>query len=365
MRSTDEQALARALRDRADHVDPAPGPRPDDVIGLAVGIRRRRRLTALAAVAAAAVIAIPTALGATGVLGRDAAPQPITEVPDSSSVFDLSGLPTGDEPLFSIINSSTELDGVECSVWAAPRNEPADTVEVCWDLNLVVLAVDATATVTSDNREVFVASPNDGTLRLGTIDRPGDYRPVAIADGCTRDDCRVFLEDENKEQVVMTVDGSLEDIPPEFERVTTTGPGVIGGYVSIGDDTACSELRDDDGVVFETCDWTLGEFSPDGRYLIGLPAFRSGLGDTELALLDARTGLPVAAWRAAEGSAMYVEQTWENNNEHVLVVAWQDDAWSIVRAGIDGSLEFATEPMGEEYFGFRPEPTDHRVTLRQ
>ncbi len=73
----DEQALSRALHGKVDHMNDAPLGL-DDVQGAAHGVRRRRRIAAGAGLAAAAVILVPTAIVASGGLGRDdSAPGPV------------------------------------------------------------------------------------------------------------------------------------------------------------------------------------------------------------------------------------------------------------------------------------------------
>lgn len=546
----DERALTRTLRGRADSIHTAPL-RPGDVIQHAIGIRRRRRVTALAVAAVVAVIAVPTALGASGVLQRDASPQPaeppeqtsLTEIQDalgldgvasSSSLGSVAPVATGvvvgkdsGEPVpdavvtlhawartaiqekypdrdprilvgwavadedgrFEVridpaIDMSTRIDSngsVEFDLTAYgerrgayqpwsfsaialteetdPESETEaavldpDTREVLkpfdirlelperaygsagaspldvadlptgappkiayaaagstdgrppsWTLHtptgdiplpgnelfrvaasgedwVVTTADDETwrttvleaptypsgdtwtvtgrtasspdggtvAWVTTD-REVMVRTADGETSRLGTIDRKEHYAPVVVAGEDCDEGCSVFLNrDDGVEQIVMDDDGAVADPPDGLLKVTTSGRGQVGGYVEIRDDGTCSELRDAGSLVFETCDWSLDEVSPDGEHLIGLPGYLDGLGPTYLALLDVATGKPAVEWRGTAVSATYFDQAWEDD-EHVLLVTWQDGEWSIVRAGLDGSLEYAVPPVeGDEY----------------
>ena len=57
----------------------------------------------------------------------------------------------------------------------------------------------------------------------------------------------------------------------------------------------------------------------------------------------------VAGWIGTEKSATVLAQAWEDD-EHVLVVAHQGvNRWAIVRLGLDGSMEYAVEPVeGDE-----------------
>ncbi len=77
------------------------------------------------------------------------------------------------------------------------------------------------------------------------------------------------------DRTVLSVDGVSPD-------------GSLSGVTSITDAGSCSVVLGRSGdKAWTTCDYTLGQFSPDGKYVIGHPAYRDGIGDGSVAILDA------------------------------------------------------------------------------
>ena len=126
--------------------------------------------------------------------------------------------------------------------------------------------------------------------------------------------------------------------------------GVIGWTRLVDQSAACSELRartgGSDDPVWKTCDHLPLEFSPDGaRVLATQPEGFEGAGAGELTILDRANGMPrLTARNNAESQAFIVQMTWEDD-EHVLAVVNQGIDWAIVRVGLDGSMEFAGDPV--------------------
>ena len=88
--------------------------------------------------------------------------------------------------------------------------------------------------------------------------------------------------------------------------------------------------------LWQTCNWRLGQFSPDGRYLLGYP-LEDGRGPRSVALLDARNGKVVHAYVAQGRADVFVHQAvWEDEHT-VLASVWDVDHWSVLRLGLDGS----------------------------
>ncbi len=96
--------------------------------------------------------------------------------------------------------------------------------------------------------------------------------------------------------------------------------------------------------MWKTCDYTLGAIDPDGKNLVGLPAYLDGFGPETLAILSMDDGTPVHSWGSAPGPAFYFDQVWENT-EHLLIRTYQQGEWAIVRVGLDGTLEYAVAPV--------------------
>lgn len=95
-------------------------------------------------------------------------------------------------------------------------------------------------------------------------------------------------------------------------------------------------------MVFQTCDYSLYEFSPDGRYVIAGPTYFDMWGPSQLTVLDTETWKPVVEFSPQRDVIGQVAQaTWEDEDTVVAVVVENDDM-GIVRAELDGRLELTT-----------------------
>lgn len=129
---------------------------------------------------------------------------------------------------------------------------------------------------------------------------------------------------------LLSVDGLAED-------------GRVAGIVETADDGSCSAVvlpgdRVDSGTSPTTCDHSLGAFSPDGRLVLGPPAYFDGPGYSSLALLDAATLKPIVEFaRNAPADAFVADATWLSSDT-VLATVFQGGTWHLVRLGLDGSI---------------------------
>ena len=81
------------------------------------------------------------------------------------------------------------------------------------------------------------------------------------------------------------------------------------------------------------------------RILAG-PAYLDGFGQGSATVLD-DDGAVVAEWHSA-GQAALLHTIWEDD-DHVLALVFQDDAWAILRLDVtDGSVELAVEPVPDQ-----------------
>jgi hypothetical protein len=123
------------------------------------------------------------------------------------------------------------------------------------------------------------------------------------------------------------------------------------------DTSSCSAVLDPaagDAPVWETCDHLLGGFSPDGRYVLASDPVQSGLGPTSLTVLDAATGDEVASFQQPRGGQLaLVGVAWESADT-VLAVATRGTSTTIVRLGVDGTLEQATDAVEGDAFADLP-----------
>ncbi len=144
------------------------------------------------------------------------------------------------------------------------------------------------------------------------------------------------------------------------------GNGYSAGTVTLIEDGdgACAGVADPQGsVLWTTCQDRLLSFSPDSTWALATTSARTGSGDHELTVLDARTGSEKLRLRTARNVGIH-EMVWEDD-DHVLAVVsdWKVEAtteehvehrWAVVRISLDGTREYAVAPVpggDEDYDG--------------
>jgi hypothetical protein len=127
---------------------------------------------------------------------------------------------------------------------------------------------------------------------------------------------------------------------------TSPSEPLLSGQVSSDDQGSCWVVREVPAArdLWRTCDFSLGRFSPDGRLVLGYPAYRDGAGDTEVAVLDARSGTVVAHWRSTrDARAVAAHVAWEDDDT-LLATVFERGSWSMLRLDSDGSVTTALGP---------------------
>lgn len=127
---------------------------------------------------------------------------------------------------------------------------------------------------------------------------------------------------------------------------------VVGWTRLTADQRACSALSSrpaaagTPGSAWRTCTHLPLQFSPDGTHVLATqPEGFEGAGAGEITVLDRATGKALMTLRnSATSQAFVVSMTWEDD-EHVLAVVNQGLTWAIVRVGLDGTLEYAGDPV--------------------
>lgn len=61
--------------------------------------------------------------------------------------------------------------------------------------------------------------------------------------------------------------------------------------------------------------------------------------------MDAGTGEVVTEFSRSGDSGPFVNTAVWEDNEHVLATVFEDSAWTVVRLGLDGSIEAATDAL--------------------
>lgn len=392
MNTTDD--LTRSLQEQADRI----GGHPIDlesVRGRARSIQRRRRAGGAVVAAAVLAVAVPVGVTVAGGLDDAAPPQPapspeptIEPAPlqkDGSFLLDTEEAPQGappqvpyiviDEDRLSTPDGSSELpDGI---VQLAPYGDGWMAIQAgdYGGIGTRVVELDSDFEITGDavlpeprlsgpslvanadgsrlgwveledGNPVLVNAPTEGGTTVRTR-LPGDLNtqtaPVGfLADGTlvyTTADSTTF---ENEFGLVTT---SGETTPFDgFNALASTSEatGLVAGQTQFLGDGSCSGVTDPAAgsrLLWETCDYSLGQFSPDGRYIVGLAAYSDGPGSSSLSILDAGTGEPVVDYSGPRGRTVsgVGEVVWEDADT-VLATVTQGIDQTIIRAELDGAV---------------------------
>lgn len=391
---TDE--LTRALRERSDDMS-GTHVAFEDVKGRARGIRRRRRTVGgLAAAAVLLAVGVPVGIGATGGLDRGQELMPVDQGPSVTETPTPEPAPTpGPDGTFRLT-----LDGLE--VGAAPTapyvlvdqrelvtpdrtvDLPDGLVQVTpfrggWlaiaerrtgagGMELRFMDQDFRVSRTVDTGPTFAVS--DDRSRVTYTEREGDTTWLVVASTTTDEETRHeltgtgdlqpvgFVGDEDV--VFQTTAGERQDpavaTPGESSpisgilnvRGTSEATGLVSGLTQWSPTGSCSAVADPmtGEQAWETCDWLLDAFSPDGRYVVGYPTYYDGPGPSSMAILDAATGDVVTRFnpgriRQVTGVSQAV---WEDDDS-VLVMLTQGNKMGMVRADVDGRLETVTDTL--------------------
>lgn len=375
----DTGLLVRALRDRSELMT-GTSLDLDQVRSRARGIRRRRHAFTGAVAAAVLAVGAPTGLTLTSALDSEPVlPADRTETarpaPSGPVRADGAAAPRGEAPAIAYIEGSTLHTADDTLVdigrqyaqitpydggWIASRMD-TDTTYVLDAAGEVVESWPGASIAVSPSGD-FVASvlnatggidvqlrPVTGTESVlshtvafeGTVEIVGFVGPEEIAytltgvDGRTEVYVTDFLHDERR------VEGALS----AYGASATTGTLTVMTSVDELEPGSCWAVqRVGDGErLWETCDYTLETFSPDGRYVIGTDPYHDGIGGSTVALLDAADG-SVLAHFTTKDLGFTGRAVWESDSS-VLLTTYQGDAWYVLRLLPDGRVERALDPV--------------------
>lgn len=387
-----ENDLSNTLSRKADEFARRGGAGLDlaQVVSRAGEIRRGRRMRASMAMAAV-VLAVAVPVGIT-VISNDptTTEKPSPAAPVDTSALTTAGLRTGEPPASGYAwagrlqpgNYAAPLaDGEEIGDLArvgddfmiGVRDDSGDLVARYVTLDGVV-GVERPANygfgVSADGRIGAIVQP-DGTVVayqqrgaqqvvVGRVDQGSGFTVIAVqGTTCARGgDCTVYLSSKGEDPKVWMVSPGTE---PSWVHSGLLGAsdvtqaGEVAGPISITADGSCSEVRSSTEpgpqnnpalgrmALFQTCDYSLVMFSPDDRHLLARGPYQSGMGDGQLAVLDARTGRVLLDLRTVQ-DATITSVTWEDD-AHLLATITENGTWALVRIALDGEREFALPPV--------------------
>lgn len=377
-----ERELGRQLHEQVDHRHDAPLDL-GDVRGRAGRIRRNRRVAVGAGVAAALAVIVPTAVLAGGGLNRSQEPDllrpPAEERVAVHTKLTLDGVPRGADPgIEYFINDGVVLpdEGLveQETSWQAliPSERDGGWIAFGPARGEVRYLSDEFEDVGGSGTGDSLVSSADRSYAAWTVSEPGSQTLVLHAtteSGTDRSwdfaatppvepvgvlgDDRVVFETTNQRNGKVTVgiaepDGSTSGFADVVDAMAVSADGLVSVMTrSNPDNSGCFGIvdtaADPTAVAWETCANSLSVFSPDGRYVLAGPAYLDGAGDRTLAVLDARTHREVATFdQPRKGQVIIGQKGWESDD---TVLAYVSDGLSeaLLRFGVDGTLERATD----------------------
>ena len=379
MNTPQHDQLTRALAREAEQFHGRGGTDLEigQVLARAGSIRRGRRMRA-SVLMAACVLAVAAPVGIIS-LDHDSSrrePTPARQVQDRSPLG-LTGLGQGAAPHLAFVQAgSLSLDG---AVYKSKGEEYVDVAPYRGGVMLAVRGNDGELTAhvlgsgphgswpmsggfaVSPGHNVVAFAQPDGTpvvvqgdtaFTLPKVPRGTGFEAVAVSgedckETASNAGCTVWVNSRGQkpEAWVSTSHGFADHADARFLNVADVFPGrLVAGYSSITDGGSCSTVDDTDGAaVWQTCDRRLLEFSPDGKHLLASAAYADGMGDTQLAVLDAATGKPALDLRTVDGDVI-TQMVWEDDS-HVLAIVFEGGRWGVVRIGLDGRRELAVAPV--------------------
>lgn len=344
-----------------------------------------RTTVAVTAVVASAVLLTTTPADAAPATDRSAVPASDRQVPITP--LDLRDIPTGEPPAIAWAETGPRRtllhapDGTTPaprrivglaplgSGWIVQQARPgrprvrqlrADgSVKREWDRTGFGLAVSpgggAVAFTSARGRVRVVDRDGRRVVRMPAV--PGSWtEPAAVTgDDCRESEtsigCAVLVNSESSSDSWVTSSHGIVDVTG-FRAVSAARGPWLGGFTSFSDQGSCSAMKRGLRTRWTTCDNAFSDVSPDVTHVLGTPAYADGLGPGRLDLLDLRTGERVRSWTQSRRTPLvYFSEVWEDP-EHVLIVTFDgNETWSIVRLGLDGSIEYAVEPRRSADWG--------------
>lgn len=392
MNTQEERDLIRSLQDQADQLQGA-HVSFDEVAGRAQSVVRRRRVVAGAGVLAAAAILVPAASLMGGQAPRGSEIPPASEAPSVSpqptppaptgEIRELSvDVAAGEAPRVSYLSGTTihRPDGTTLEVPAAQYWSFATVGDTTFTLSYneaeqqsVVTELDATggvvettpgveALAVSSDRAVVAWVGQDGAVAVRTEQGPTTLgsvprgsSAVAVVGTCVAaDPCSVYFQPAGTGKPgVISRDGEVVRLSNAQSISDVSADTWLAVRTSATDDSSCHRVAPNEGGGFETCDYGIHTFSPSGAYVAADPSsYADGMGASGVVILD-RDGELLAGWEwtgtEPDDQLTVVGSTWEDD-DHLLAQVYGGGSWTMLRLGLDGSMEQVVEPVQDDDF---------------
>ena len=126
----------------------------------------------------------------------------------------------------------------------------------------------------------------DGEVLYQTTDSRGRHQTIGISS----DAGEVAFEGRFVKAIAANTETGLVTVQTKSNPDTSGCFGVVDPAVSTAE------------LVWDTCDYSLGAFSPDGKYVLASDPYQSGAGPASVSVLHARTGDLVASFQPERGT---------------------------------------------------------------
>lgn len=209
-----------------------------------------------------------------------------------------------------------------------------------------------------DTKGVVRTAWSGGRVTIGQVDlaAAGEtvaYFAAAVTGGpsCKEADgggCVVYLNSGVGKPRTFDSHGVNENpLPNVVSYKDVTQKNLVTYVDKVTDDGSCSALVDllaeDLKPKWRTCKNQAAQISPDGTLVIGLPAYFDGLGVSEIAVLDAVTGLQKSSYSTAKTG--FVSQWSWSADGRVVFDFFQDGMWRLRAMTPDGEVVDIADPV--------------------
>lgn len=191
----------------------------------------------------------------------------------------------------------------------------------------------------------------DRVLSMPSVPSKEFAEPAYVTGGYCKEDetsngCAVLVNSTRRRESWAVSSHGIVDTTG-FKTITTARRRWTGAITTFSDTGTCSVMTRNRKARWRTCDNILSDISPDTKRVLGTPAYADGFGPTRLDVLDLRTGARQHTWKSTrKATTTYFDEVWEDPT-HILVVTYQDEEFAVVRLGLDGSMEYAVEPVAD------------------
>ena len=205
--------------------------------------------------------------------------------------------------------------------------------------------------VTTEGRPHVVEDGGSQEWDMSVVDEAGSIAALigdrgTCVEGSDGSGCVAFVNSaEGTSARYTTSHGIVDTVPWVLAVGDASADGDLVAMTSVSDEGSCWGRFQawKKKPLWETCDHTLFDFSPSGTRILAGPAYLDGFGQGSATVLG-DGGTLVAEWHSADQAAL-LHTVWEDD-DHVLALVFQDDAWAILRLDVaDGSVELAVEPV--------------------